>query len=197
MTLPFSQACENNRAAIAEVLVPAFADCSRVLELGAGTGQHSVYLAPKMPWLTWQATDLPERLSDISLWHQAHPSANLAPPQAVDVAQPEWSLMPADGVFSANTCHIMPWAVVELMFAHLPRYLSEQATLCLYGPFNDDGRFTAESNAQFDLWLKQRDPSMGIRDWQAVDRLAQQAGLSMQARHPMPANNQILCWQRG
>src|SRR5690625_6045825 len=51
MTLPFSQACENNKQPILDVLHPLLADSKRVLEVGSGTGQHAVHFAPALPWL--------------------------------------------------------------------------------------------------------------------------------------------------
>ena len=42
MNPPFSQACENNQAPIFDVLRTAFSDSTQVLEIGSGTGQHSV-----------------------------------------------------------------------------------------------------------------------------------------------------------
>ena len=78
--LPFSQACENNREPIAAVLRPALANSSHVLEIGSGTGQHSVYLAPQLPQLVWQTSDLPEHHAGIQAWHAAHPAPNLRGP---------------------------------------------------------------------------------------------------------------------
>jgi hypothetical protein len=37
---------------------------------------------------------------------------------------------------------------------------------------------------------------MGIRDFEAVAELADNAGLSLLADHAMPANNRTLVWQR-
>ena len=51
--LPFSQACDNNREPILAVLRDAFASRRHVLEIGSGTGQHSVYFAPQLPQLIW------------------------------------------------------------------------------------------------------------------------------------------------
>jgi hypothetical protein len=67
--------------------------------------------------------------------------------------------------------------------------------LCVYGPFRLDGRHTSESNAAFDHYLRQRDPASGVRDFEALDRLAQQQGLTFTANHAMPANNRILVWR--
>ncbi len=69
--------------------------------------------------------------------------------------------------------------------------------LAVYGPFNYGGAFTSDSNAQFDQWLKARDPVSGIRDLEAVDALARGIGLRLEADHAMPANNRLLVWRRG
>ncbi|WP_338104537.1 DUF938 domain-containing protein [Psychrobacter celer] len=56
--LPFSQACENNKQPILEVLQKELQDSTHVLEVGSGTGQHSVYFAPNLPHLHWQTSDV-------------------------------------------------------------------------------------------------------------------------------------------
>ena len=38
---PFSQACENNKQPILEVLHRILADRKKLLEIGSGTGQHA------------------------------------------------------------------------------------------------------------------------------------------------------------
>ncbi|KPK50680.1 MAG: methylase, partial [Thiotrichales bacterium SG8_50] len=68
--------------------------------------------------------------------------------------------------------------------------------LMLYGPFNYHGEYSSDSNARFDDWLKARDPESGIRDFEAVDALAQKAGLVLEQDYEMPANNRILCWRK-
>jgi hypothetical protein len=67
---------------------------------------------------------------------------------------------------------------------------------CLYGPFNYEGNYSSDSNANFDLWLKRRDPRSGIRDFEALNSLAQQHGMELLADHAMPVNNRILVWQK-
>lgn len=51
--LPFSQACENNKQPILEVLQNELKGFTHVLEVGSGTGQHSVYFAPNLPEIQW------------------------------------------------------------------------------------------------------------------------------------------------
>ena len=61
-SLPFSQACENNKKAILPILQDALADSEWVLEIGSGTGQHAVYFADKMNHLQWKSSDLEPNL---------------------------------------------------------------------------------------------------------------------------------------
>ena len=70
------------------------------------------------------------------------------------------------------------------------------ATIIAYGPFNRHGRFTSDSNRDFDAWLKARDPRSGIRDAEAVDALARMQGFEMVDDVAMPANNRSLVWRR-
>src|SRR5256885_10960053 len=47
----------------------------------------------------------------------------------------------------------------------------------LFRSFRFRGQYTSDSNAQFDGWLKARDPDSGIRDFEALERLARAQGL--------------------
>ncbi|WP_432696431.1 DUF938 domain-containing protein [Marinobacterium sp. YM272] len=192
---PFSPACENNKEPILEVLRDAFSDCSSVLEIGSGTGQHAVHFAAQLPHLRWQTSDLAENHQGILLWLEEAGLGNLHPPIELDVTQPDW---PGgfDAVFTANTTHIMPWPAVIEMISRIGELLPEGGVFCQYGPFNYAGRFTSDSNARFDLWLKQFDPARGIRDFEEVRDLARQAGLSLEADNTMPANNRLLVWRK-
>lgn len=198
MNKPFAEACEQNKAPILEVLRQAFATSTCILEIGSGTGQHAVHFARHLPHLQWHTTDVAAHLSGIRLWLAEAGLANLHGPLALDVRQPDWPSVPGvNGVFSANTTHIMDWPAVEQLFAGTGRCLGEGGVFCLYGPFNYGGCYTSESNARFDQWLRQRDPASGIRDFEALDALARTAGLSLIDDHAMPANNRTLVWGKG
>ncbi len=194
MDKPFSQACENNKQPILELLKPAFATVESVLEVGTGTGQHAVYFADQMPHLTWHCSDLIENHPGIHAWLAEYAGANLRPPREFDVNQ-AWPALTVDAVYTANTLHIMSWQSVQSLFAGLPAVLNTGAWLAVYGPFNYDGKFTSDSNASFDQWLKEIDPERGIRDFEAIDALARAVGLTLLSDHAMPANNRLLMWQ--
>lgn len=193
---PFSDACERNREPILAVLRDAFADRRRVLEIGSGTGQHAVHFAAAMPWLTWQCSDVADHLPGILLWLAEATLANTPPPIALDVESGAWPAGRFDAAFSANTLHIMGWPAVEAFFAGLEATLAADAVLVVYGPFNDDGRYTSDSNRAFDAWLKARDPRSGLRDAAAVDALAAAIGLQRVGEVAMPAHNRCLIWRR-
>lgn len=197
MALAFSQAAENNKEPIADVLREAFAGVGTVLEIASGTGQHAVYFAGCFPHVTWQPSDLPEYLGDIRDRLAQEGLVNTLPPVALDVAQTPWEIPVVDAIFSANAVHIMSWGHVEQMFTGMADVLGGDGVLCLYGPFKYGGEFTTPSNARFDDWLKSRDPVSGVRDFEAVDALARETGLSLVGDTAMPANNQLLVWRRG
>ncbi|MCP3869568.1 MAG: DUF938 domain-containing protein [Gammaproteobacteria bacterium] len=193
---PYSESCDQNRDPIFSIIDSLFAECSSVLEIGSGTGQHAVYFAARLPHLLWYTSDLPEYHRGIRQWLDEAALSNTRGPLPLDVCQPEWQVPVVDAIFSANTLHIMHWSMVEAFFHDIGQRLCPGGRLVLYGPFNYRGGYTSESNARFDLWLKARDPLSGIRDFEAVDSLARQAGLVLENDHEMPANNRILCWGR-
>lgn len=206
---PFAPACERNRAPLLKVLRGHFTDRRRVLEIGSGTGQHAVHFAAAMPWLSWQCSDLAERLPGIRAWLDEAGLRNTPPPLPLDLSDDGWprALSGAgdpgaegpphfDAAFSANVLHIVAWPLVEAMFAGLDAVLAADAMVAVYGPFNYRGAYTSDSNREFDAWLLARDPRSGIRDFEAVDALARAIGLHLVDDVAMPANNRTLVWRR-
>lgn len=193
---PYSEACERNRDPIFAVIQPLLAARRAVLEIGSGTGQHAVYFAAKLPHLIWHTSDREMYHAGIQLWLDEAALENVRPPLALDVTQTPWPAMTVDAVYSANTAHIMHWPEVEAMFAGVGGLLPAGGIFLLYGPFNDHGCYTSDSNRRFDEQLKSRDPLSGIRDADALDRLAQQAQMQARGDVAMPANNRILWWEK-
>lgn len=193
---PYAPSCDRNREPILAVLAKYFPGNRHVLEIGTGTGQHATHFAAAMPQWKWQSSDRAENLPGIRLWLADTALPNTPEPIELDVASGEWPCDRYNAVFSANTLHIMGWEDVQALFRGLPNVLEAEARVVVYGPFNDDGRFSSESNEQFDQSLRARAPQMGIRDQSAVDALAQAAGLQLIAAILMPANNRCLVWQR-
>ena len=176
-----------------------------VLEAGSGTGQHVVHFAKHTPDITWWPSDYNERhLASIAAWRNHADLPNIRPPFRIDLSDPAWCPAMQDGsgpaellaVFCANVIHIAPWRVAEGLFAGATRYLRADGRLYLYGPFKQDGKHTALSNAVFDTSLRDHDPEWGVRDIGDVERLADGVGLALIETVPMPANNMILTFER-
>jgi cyclopropane fatty-acyl-phospholipid synthase-like methyltransferase len=193
---PFSEACERNKRPILDVIAPLLATAKSLLEIGSGTGQHAVFFGETLPHLTWQTSDCKENHDAINHWLDDAHLDNVIRPVALNVLQDPWPSASYNAVFSANTAHIMPWQAVEAMFAGVSRLLPDDGVFLLYGPFNYDGKFTSESNAQFNIWLKSQAPHQGIRDFEAVDQLARNGEMKLHQDFAMPANNRILVWQK-
>ncbi|MEO6423117.1 MAG: DUF938 domain-containing protein [Candidatus Nitrotoga sp.] len=192
----YSESCEQNQAPILEVLKKSFAIQKKVLEIASGTGQHAVYFGRALPYLTWQTSELARNHASILAWLNETKLPNVLPPVVIDVNNDKWPIDIVDAVFNANTVHIISWPEVERMFAGIARVLSAGGILCLYGPFNYGGKFTSESNARFDVWLKSRNMNSGVRDFEAINTLAEMHDLLLLNDVTMPSNNRILVWQR-
>jgi SAM-dependent methyltransferase len=192
---PYAESCEKNKEPILAVLKEIFAERKRVLEIASGTGQHAVHFGRELPHLIWQPSELAQQLPGIQTWLDEAQLPNVLPPLAIDVNDTRWPVATADAIFNANTVHIISWPEVERLFAHIERVLSPGGYVCLYGPYNYGGNFTSKSNASFDTWLKSRDPNSGVRDFEAVSRLAATHGLYLLRDIAMPSNNRMLVWR--
>ena len=193
---PFAASCENNKEPLLVQLRKYFSRTKNVVEIGSGTGQHAVYFSTDLSHLSWQPTDREQNLPGIQCWVSEANLPNLRSPTILDVIRQPWPLPGCDGVFSANTAHIMSWSVVIQMFQGVGELLLPHGVFCLYGPFKYLGDYTSESNARFDVWLKSQDPLSGIRDFEAVNELALSAKLDLFDDVEMPANNRLLVWQK-
>ena len=196
MNKPFSQACANNQSVISELLERVFAHKKNALEIGSGTGQHGVWFAKKMPHLSWQLSDRQQNHEGINQWASDFPSPNLLSPITLDVLTDRWPTSAYDAVYSANTAHIMPWQAVEAMFNGIGERLILGGVFCLYGPMKYMGVLEAQSNVEFDYRLRQQSPHQGIREFHDINRLANNAGLALKEDNLMPANNQLIVWQK-
>jgi SAM-dependent methyltransferase len=194
--LPHSDASERNKGPILAVLEEAFAGCTHVLEIGSGTGQHAVHFALALPHLVWQPSELPDAMPALRKRVFNEGPSNLRAPVEIDVTAPLWDVRKVDGIFTANTLHIMHWPQVQAFFAGLPAVAKPGAVLAIYGPFRYADAYTSPSNESFDRMLHARDPQSGIRNFDDVDALARRAGFELKADHPMPANNQTIVWRR-
>lgn len=182
-----------NRDPIAAVLADWLPKEGLVLEIASGTGEHAVYFAERFPGLEWQPSDVDaDALESIAAWRAASGLSNIRAPIEVDASMPDWPIAKVDAVFSSNMVHISPWESALGLLDGAARILSEGAPLILYGPWLSDDIDTAPSNMDFDLDLKCRNPSWGLRRVEDFAAAARERGFALIENRAMPANNLML-----
>ncbi len=196
----YSPSAARNLAPILEVLKRVLPAHSAVLEIGCGTGEHAVHFAGAMPNLTWRPSDPDsDARASTASWIKFTGLSNVLSPLDIDVCAKAWGVeqtAPFDAIVSLNMIHIAPWAATLGLFAGAGRLLCPGGLLFLYGPFMRNGAHNAPSNAAFDVSLKARDPSWGLRDTADLERLGESSGLGLRETIEMPANNMSLVFSR-
>ena len=167
-----------------------------MLEIGSGSGQHALHFTEALPGLCWQPTEHPAALPALAANLGATGREAILPPLALDLAADSWPAGPFDAVYAANVMHIVSVPLGEALLRGAASVLGEGGQLLLYGPYRFGGAFTTESNAEFDQWLKARDPASGVRHFEAVAAAAEAVGLVLEDNRAMPSNNQLLCFRR-
>ncbi|MDO9437568.1 DUF938 domain-containing protein [Hydrogenophaga sp.] len=197
--LRLSPAAERNKAPILDLLRPLLAAQSRVLEIASGTGQHAAWFAAQVPTWTWQPTDAQaDALPAIEAWVNETAAGNVRPPLQLDVMAQPWPVgnVLFDAIYCANMLHIAPWPTCAALMQGAARHLTPHGLLITYGPYLEDGVPTSPGNLAFDDSLRRENADWGIRRREDVELEAKRAGLVLQARHAMPANNLLLVWAR-
>lgn len=197
----FAAAADRNKEALLAMLEPRLPKGCAVLEVASGTGQHAVYLAPRLRVSSWQPTDL-EAAHVASCDARAAALASSSKVESVCIQRarplnvmewPEWAACSAfDAVLCCNMVHIAPLAATGALLAGASRALRPGGVLYVYGPFLVEGEPTTASNAAFDAKLRGMDPEYGLRDVGALELQAATVGLKLTERIGMPANNLTL-----
>jgi hypothetical protein len=164
------------------------------------------------PAFVWHATDpTEEALQSIVARVQEHKDISdvVAAPKRLTLddsgicqsesgSAPEY---PLDLVLSINMIHIAPWeATLGLMKVageglREPSGESDGGYLYCYGPYRQEG-IIVPSNENFDMSLKSRNPSWGVRNLADVVKAAESEGLELVEKVEMPANNTSLIFRR-
>jgi hypothetical protein len=193
-------AAARNRAPILAALRPVMPLAGTVLEIASGSGQHGAWFASAFPRHTWAPSDVdPDALAGIDAWAREVQGNNILPARLLDSAAADWPV--ADiredlvAMFSANMFHIAPWAAGLGLLAAAGRLLPAHGLLFLYGPFLRNGEPATDSDAQFNDFLKGRDPAWGLRDLDHVVSAAKSHGLALFQQVDMPAGNLALIFR--
>ncbi len=186
-----------------KVLSGCLPETACVLEIASGSGEHGLFFTQHLPGLTWQPSDIDARaLESIEAWRQISGGGNLRGPIRLDVNQAGWWLSPDlgpphafDALVNINMIHISPWSACERLIEGAGALLGRGGLLFFYGPFAREG-VMAQSNQAFDVSLKSRNHSWGVRDLEDVEGLAAAQGFMLESVTPMPANNLSVCLRK-
>lgn len=193
-----SPAADRNKGPILDVLRGVLPASGHVLEIASGTGQHVVHFAAAFPTLIWHPSDTDaESRNDVRERVHRERLANVHEPIFLDVHDVPWPIADRfDAIVCINMIHIAPWSAALALMQGAAKHLASGGALVLYGPFMEDGRHTAESNAAFDASLRARDAAWGVRELEVVAHVAAEHGLMQQEVVRMPANNLTVVFRR-
>ncbi|PRP79120.1 SAM-dependent methyltransferase [Planoprotostelium fungivorum] len=203
---------DRNKAPISQALSPYLISSSRVLEVASGLGIHASHLALEHPHLQFQPTELDPQLihyiNDTAADHRQNHSGsltNLSTAIPFDVTRSsDWDTLsslngPFDLVMTNNLLHISPWTVTQKLFEGVGSrtdLFSGAVKVAIYGPFRRNNVFSGPNDERFDASLRERDVAWGIRDLEAVERVAIDNGFELKEALQMPANNWELIFVR-
>lgn len=151
----------------------------RLLEIGAGTGEHAIYLAPFFPHMEWTPTELPESLSPLARRVHESKIPNIRQPHSFEVGQDDFPIQTYDVVFTANTFHIMSWKECKTLIKLLSIRLSEGGKVVIYGPFNYNSQLTSP-----------------FRAFEDVNKAMLKHGFELVQDYEMPDSNHMLVYSR-
>lgn len=197
--LPNSQACERNKGPILDIIAPFLGQSKSgtFFEIGSLTCQHSAFFARNftcLDFVTSEIRDNQEVLKQCLSYFQKD-LQNLHGPELYEAG---FNKLPVGHKFyyTANTMHIMPWKAAKTLIKDLAHVMDEGSTLFIYGPFKYNGKFTSESNEEFDRYLKERDSQSGIRNFEDVCQNFLKKEVFLKQDIKMPANNQLLIFTK-
>lgn len=182
----------------------------KCLEISSGTGQHVTYFSSRFPNITFQPSEYNEGMfSSIVAYKQNFKTVNVADPVRIDVSVPYTDWPPdAEGrsfaeqsksfdyILCINMIHITPIECTEGLFRNCSKLLKVGKHLITYGPYGLDGLVSPESNVRFDQMLKSQDPRWGVRDLNALKKLADYFGLECTTIFDLPSNNKCVVWTK-
>ena len=193
--MKFSDACERNKIPILEVLNEEL-DSGIVLEIGSGTGQHSVFFSKEIPSIKWYPSETISNFESLNTFVTNYQNNNLQTPSVIDITQDQWIDFKVDYVFTSNTFHIINNALLTFFFYQSSKVIKANGKLIIYGPFKFDNQFNSPSNQTFDELLKASDSFSGLKNFEEIINIALKFDFIFSKKYEMPANNNILVFKK-
>jgi len=187
---------ERNKEPILDIFKKYLVPKGKLLEIGSGNGIHAKYFAKEFPLIDWYMSDKKSQQRILNKSVSEAKLENLKKPVNLEIGKDDFPKTPFDYVFAANVLHIMSWNEDKTLFKILGKRLRENSLVFFYGPFNYNGKFTTQSNEDFDKWLKGNTDKSGIRNYEDVLNNMMKSGFKILKDHEMPANNRMLVFER-
>jgi hypothetical protein len=196
----YAPATQRNREPIIEILLKVLPPEGNILEVASGTGEHAIFFAPRLAPRYWIPSDRdPQLRASIAAWRNHFQITNLHLPLNIDATQSRWVIedeeIKIQALVNINMIHIAPWSACLGLMAGANRLLPAGGILYMYGPFKQNGKDTAPSNATFDQSLRSQNSQWGVRDLEEVITVAKNNNLELQNIFAMPANNLSVVFQ--
>ncbi|XP_039681090.1 methyltransferase-like 26 B isoform X1 [Perca fluviatilis] len=181
-TMLLSPQAERNWEDLCLVLEDVLEDQSHrelfALELGSGTGQHVIRFAQKMPFVTWQPSDIKEESRDsIKAYIAATHAKNVRQPVHLDAREPweKWaglSRRSCDVIVAINLLQYSSFKTAQGVFNGAGQILRQNGLLITYAVYAVNGTITPSCNEHLDAELRQMDPEWGLPDINVLRQLA-------------------------
>ncbi|XP_019752908.1 UPF0585 protein C16orf13 homolog B, partial [Hippocampus comes] len=156
------------------------------LELGSGTGQHVIRFAQKMPFVTWQPSDIQEEArQSIRAYIAATNVTTVLPPVHLDASEPweKWagvSRGSCDVIVAINLLQYSPFKTAQGVFNGAGQIVKHNGLLVTYGAYAINGTITPRSNELLHEELRKVNPEWGLPDMDVLRQLAYENGMRME-----------------
>ncbi|XP_029363898.1 methyltransferase-like 26 B [Echeneis naucrates] len=185
-----SPQAERNWEDLCSVLEDVLEDQSHrqlfALELGSGTGQHVIRFAQKLPYVTWQPSDIKEESREsIKAYISATHAKTVLQPVHLDASEPweKWAGIPrnsCDVVIAINLLQYSSFKTAQGVFSGAGQMLRQNGLLITYGVYAINGTITPSCNELLDAELRKINPDWGLPDIDVLRQLAYGNGMRME-----------------
>ncbi|XP_068193532.1 methyltransferase-like 26 B [Antennarius striatus] len=156
------------------------------LELGSGTGQHVIRFAQKIPFVTWQPSDITEEsLDSIKAYIAATHVKSVLQPVHLDASAPweKWaglSHRSCDVIVAINLLQYSSFETAKGVFTGAAQILKPNGLLITYGVYAINGTITPSCNENLDAELRKMNPEWGLPDIDVLRQLAYGNGIRLE-----------------
>ncbi|XP_028311846.1 methyltransferase-like 26 B [Gouania willdenowi] len=156
------------------------------LELGSGTGQHVARFAHRLPFVTWQPSDIKEECREsIKAYITATHAKTVLQPVHLDASEPwdKWAGLPCsscDVIFAINLLQYSSFKTAQGVFMGAGEILKQNGFLITYGVYAVNGIITPSCNEHLDEEIRKINPEWGLPDVDVLRQLAYGNGMRME-----------------